>query len=79
MQSAHDAELSRLHNQLADADNVWRLQLEHLQTDHATQIVDLRREIRELKERNDATRSKLEREKNNLETELAKVLNILLV
>ena len=35
--------------------------------------------LRELKERNDAARSKLEREKNNLEMELAKVLCILQV
>jgi hypothetical protein len=73
MQSAHNAELGRLRDQLADADGLWRVQLERMQAEHAEQIDDLRREMREMKERNDVTRSKLEREKNSLENELAKV------
>lgn len=74
MQSAHNAELCRLRDQLADSDSLRRVQMERLQAEHAEQMDDLRREMRELKERSDATRSKLEREKNSVENELSKVL-----
>lgn len=73
MQSSHNDELRRLRDELTDSESTWRAQIERLKTENSEQIEDLRREMRDLKERSDTARSKVEREKNSLESELAKV------
>ena len=73
MQSAHDSELSQLREQLTDSESVWRVQVERAHSEYAEQIDNLRREMRDLKERNEAARLKADREKNLLESELTKV------
>lgn len=74
LQSAHDAELCQLRDRLADADSSRRKQIQSLKDEHAEQLEQLKAELRDNKERSETVRMKLEREKQTLEAEFAKVL-----
>jgi len=74
VQSTHDAEVRRLHDQLAECDSNRQQQIEQLQYEHVGQLEELQREIADLAERSESTRRKLERDKNSLEAELTKAL-----
>jgi len=79
VRSNHDAEICRLHDQLAESDSIRQQQIEQLQYDHARQLEELRQETADLSECSESTRRKLEREKNSLEAELTKALQDLVM
>lgn len=79
MRSNYDAEIRRLHDQLAEADSLRQQHVDQLQREHTKQLEELHREMADLGERNESARRKLETEKNSLEAELTKALQDLVV
>ena len=74
VRSSHDAEVRRLHDQLAESDNIRQQQIEQLRYEHAKQLEELHREMADKSEVSESTKRKFEREKNSLEAELTKAL-----
>jgi len=74
VRSNHDAEVRRLHDQLAESDNIRQQQIEQLRYEHAKQLEELNREMADVSDHSESARRKFEREKNSLEAELTKAL-----
>ena len=74
VRSNHDAEVRRLHDQLAESDNLRQQQIEQLQYEQGKELEELHREIADMREHSESTRRRFEREKESLETKLSKAL-----
>jgi len=74
VRSSHDAEVRRLHDQLAESDNIRQQQIEQLRYEHTKQLEELHREMADNSELSETAKRKFEREKHSLEAELTKAL-----